>query len=229
MQAAAVTGLAAEATIARRAGMRAVAAGGHPARTVAAITELIAAGATGLVSFGICGGLDPALASGRLLLPDAVRDESGERLAVDGAWRAAAAAAMRTAGLALGSGEMLGAAAAIATPERKRALFAATGAVAVDLESHLVARAAAAARLPFIVLRAVADPAGRSLPAAALAGLDASGRPAIARILRALARDPSQLGALLRLARDTGRALGALRRAAPALAAGTSGTSAPAT
>lgn len=216
MPPAAVTGLAAEAKIFRRLGWPAVAAGGDAARTAAAIAGIIAEGASGLVSFGIGGGLDPALASGSLVLPLAVRDEAGVRLAVDAAWHGAVAAALSRAGIAVATGEVLGAAAIVASAERKRALCR-TGAVIADLESHHVARAAAAAGLPFLVLRAVADPAGHGVPPAAQAGLDAAGHAALGPVLLSLLRQPAQLPGLLRIAAETATALRALRRAAPAL------------
>lgn len=218
MPAAAVTGLAAEARIARRAGLAAAASGGEPARTRAAIQSLIAGGATSLVSFGICGGLDPTLAPGRLLLPEAVRDEGGVRLGVDPAWHARVAAALAARGLTVLTGDILGAERIVASAARKAALRRATGALAADLESHHLARAALAAGLPFLVLRAVADPADRALPPAALIELDSSGRPALAAVLLSLLRDPLQLPALLRVAEDTRRALRALDRAVGAAA-----------
>jgi adenosylhomocysteine nucleosidase len=218
MSPAAVTGLAAEAKIIRGIGWRAVAAGGDASRTTAAIAGLVAEGASGLVSFGIGGGLDPALASGSLVLPLAVRDAAGARLPVDRAWHGAVAAVLARIGIAAATGDALGAAAIVATPERKRALHAA-GAVIADLESHLVGRAAAAAGIPFLVVRAVADPAGESVPPAAQVGLDAEGHAALGPVLGSLLRHPGQLMALLRIAGETRAALRVLRRAAPALAA----------
>ena len=215
---AAVTGLAAEARIARRAGLAAAAAGGDSGRTESAIAELIADGASALVSFGICGGLDPALAPGALLLPHWVRDESGARFAVDAAWRGRVAAALAAHGQVAAAGDLLGADAVVATPAQKAVLFAASGAVGADLESHVVARAALRAGLPFLALRAVADPAARGLPPAALIELDSQGRPALGAVLGSLLRRPGQLPALLRVAGDARRALAALRRAAPMLA-----------
>jgi adenosylhomocysteine nucleosidase len=218
MPTAAVTGLAAEARIARRIGWRATAAGGAAERTRLALAQLIAEGASALVSFGICGALDPALSSGALILPHAVSSEDGRHRRVDAALRGALAAALARAGMAVAGGDVIGAARAVDTPSRKSALHRRSGAIGVDLESHLVADAAAAAGIPFAVLRAVADPAERALPPAALIGLDAAGRPAIGRVLLSLARQPGQLPALLQLARDTRRALAALRRAGNALA-----------
>ncbi|HEV8026241.1 MAG TPA: nucleoside phosphorylase [Stellaceae bacterium] len=208
---AAVTGLAAEARIARRLGLRAVATGGRAERTADAAARLIAEGATGLLSFGICGGLDPALASGTLILPRAVQSETGERYLADAAAHRLCADAL---GGTLVTEDMLGAGSIVDTVARKAALFRRMAAVAIDNESHLVAAAATAAGIPFLVLRAVADPATRALPPAALIGLDDEGRPALLPVLRSLLVQPGQLGALLAIARDTSHALHALRRVA---------------
>jgi adenosylhomocysteine nucleosidase len=213
---AAVTGLVAEARIVRRLGFRAEAAGGDPEATRAACARLVAEGAGALLSFGICGGLDPRLASGMLILPHGIRSEEGKRFTVDSGKHRALAAALSAAGLAATTDDIFGASVPAETPERKAALFRQSGAVAIDLESHHVARAAAAAGLPFVVLRAVADTAARGLPLAALVGLDREGRAALGRVLLSLARGPRQLPALLGLARDTRRALVELRRAAQA-------------
>jgi adenosylhomocysteine nucleosidase len=213
----AVTGLAAEASIARRAGLRTGAGGGDAARTEAAIARLLVAGATGLVSFGICGGLDPALASGTLLLASAVRDEAGAIYAVDDVWRDRLHRALGMAGMTPQAVELLGTADIVASPERKAILFRDHGAAAIDLESHLVARAARRRGLPVIVLRVVADAAVRRLPPAALLTLDEDGRPSYRAVLGSIANDPAQLPGLLRLALDTQRALAALRRAAAVL------------
>jgi adenosylhomocysteine nucleosidase len=217
MPIAAVTGLVAEARIARRIGWRAVAAGGDAEWTRRAMAQLVADGARALVSFGICGGLDPALTPGALILPQVVISEDGRRWRVDTALRSVLAAVLGRARVVALGGDVFGAARAADTPERKAALNRESGAIAVDLESHLVADAAAAAGLPFAVLRAVADPAERVLPPAALIGLTAAGRPALGRILLSLVRRPAQLPALLQLARDTRRSLAALRRAGEAL------------
>jgi adenosylhomocysteine nucleosidase len=148
-----------------------------------------------------------------LLLPRLVVDEDGENFAVDETWRRRVESMLVATGQRAESGVMLGAGAAAASPARKAALFQATGALAVDLESHLVARVAAAGKRPFLVLRAVADPASRSLPPAAVNGLDESGAPALGRVLVSVLREPAQIPALIRLAGDTRRALFALRSA----------------
>ena len=116
-----------------------------------------------------------------------------------------------------GVGELLALETVVATPQAKAAHHARHGAIAVDLESLPAARAAQAARKPFAVLRAIADPADRGLPPAALVGLHPSGRPAPGRVLAALIRQPGQIPDVMTTARDTRRALSSLRAALAAL------------
>ncbi len=61
----------------------------------------------------------------------------------------------------------------------KATLRAASGALAIDMESAAVAEAAAEAGVPFLVLRVIADPADRAIPPVALHGVapDGSRRP----------------------------------------------------
>ncbi|HLB80849.1 MAG TPA: hypothetical protein VJJ77_10120 [Dongiaceae bacterium] len=210
-----VTGLAAEAAWARRAvGPAALVAcaGGDAARARAAARGLLEAGAGALLSFGLAGGLDPAQPSGRLVLAETVIDAgSGRRFATDAPWRDRLAAAARGADAVLAA--LAGSNDPVLSIAAKRALFAATGAAAVDMESHAVAAAAAAAGVPFLALRAIADPAGRAVPAAALAGLDAEGRVQARAVLAELLRAPGLIPAFAALALDAVRARAALRRA----------------
>jgi adenosylhomocysteine nucleosidase len=210
MRIAAIAGMEAEARLARLAGLSAAASGGVAARTEMLAAAALKDGAEALVSFGIAGALAPDLASGALLLPRAVIGDDGTRFPVDEAWRSRVEAALITAGLRVEARDMLGSATAAASPERKATLHRASGAIAIDLESHHVARVAAQAERPFLILRAIADPAQRALPPAAVNGLKPDGRPALARVLVSVLCHPGQIAALLRLAGDTRRALLAL-------------------
>lgn len=201
-----MVGLAAEARIVARWGWPVRAGGGTPEGALAAALALVADGATGLISFGLAGGLDPALRPGAVVMPRTVLDK-------DGTFRTDPALAAPFGGLtdhALLAGQRIAASAA-----DKRALFAATGACAIDLESGGVAEAAKQCNVPFAVVRAICDPAERDLPPAALMALDAAGVIGISRVLRSVAMRPGQVPALLALARDAAlarRALLSLRR-----------------
>ena len=217
MTAVAVTGLAAEAKLAVEAGLSAICGGGDPQRTASALARMHRAGITGLISFGIAGGLAPELRPGILVVADSVLAEDGTRYPTDATW----AAAVRRS--AVGSeGDVIGAERIVASAAEKAWLHRRTGAVAVDLESAAVARHARLAGLPFIVVRAIADPAERDLPGAACLALLPDGRPDLRAVVGSVLARPRQLPALLRTALDTHGALGslrqALRSAAPAMA-----------
>ncbi len=202
-----VVGLVAEARIARRLGDPVAVGGGGATGAEAAARRLVADGVAGLLSFGLCGGLDPALRPGALLIPDAV---------LDGAARHATGRAIAACFGGPTPHLLLGASQLAATATEKRWLRETTGADAVDLESGAVARVATEAGLPFAVLRAVCDPAEQDLPPAALVALDGKGAIGLVRVLASLAARPAQLPALLALARQATAARASLLRAVTA-------------
>ncbi len=85
-----------------------------------------------------------------------------------------------------------------------------SGALAVDMESHIAGRFAQEHGLPFAAIRAVADPHSRALPEAALVGMKPNGAADVIAVARALARSPRQMPALLRTALDTRAAMNVL-------------------
>ncbi|MBN9510823.1 MAG: hypothetical protein J0I21_17155 [Alphaproteobacteria bacterium] len=204
-----VTGLAAEARIAAPLG-HARAGGGTGAGAEAVAEAIVREGVSALVSFGLCGGLDPALRPGAIVIAQRVLSD-GESFAADAGWSRMLGGTTATL-LAAESGVVTSAAA-------KAALFARTGAAAVDLESGAVARVAARHGLPFAVLRAVCDPAAMTLPRLALDALDADGRIHAGRVAWALLRAPGDLPRLAHLARAAVLARAALRARVAAIRA----------
>jgi hopanoid-associated phosphorylase len=204
----AATGLKVEARIAARSeGVRAVAGGGDETRLAALIEQAIADGARGIISFGIAGGLRPGLASATCIVgTSAVFD--GRAHPTDEAWSQRIAALLSDAE----RGPIAGSRTPVASPDAKNALHGATGAVAVDMESQVVARVANAHRLPFAILRVVADTAEQRLPPAALHGMKPDGTPDIVGVLKSLASEPSQLWDLIQTATAARRAMAGLFR-----------------
>jgi adenosylhomocysteine nucleosidase len=212
-----VTGLAAEARIASRLGP-ARAGGGTPEGAAAAAERLAGQGVVALVSFGLCGGLDPRLRAGDLLVPRAVlfAEERWETEAGLSGWLKKGSPT--EAGV---NSSIYAATAIIARASDKAVLHAATNAAAVDLESAAVARVAMRHGLPFAVLRAVCDPVDFDLPPAALLPLSPSGQLRPAALAVSLLRHPSQMAALLALGRHAAAARAALvRRVGDLVAAG---------
>jgi hopanoid-associated phosphorylase len=213
-----VTGMAFEARIARGEGVEVV----YAARAdllERALNAAVARGCSGIVSFGTAGGLAPDLEPGALIVADAVEGPFG-RIETDRRWADRLAASMATGPLAsrLKRGSMAAVAAPLITADDKRALNRSTGALAVDMESHIAGATAAAQRVPFAVCRAIVDPAWRTLPSAAPAGLRDDGSTALGPILRELIRQPSQLGALIQVAVDARAARISLVQARQAMA-----------
>ena len=207
------SGLAAEARIARAAGFQVIVGAGDPRRT-AKLVEAAARHAKCLISFGIAGGLAPHLRSGDVVL-------SGEVIGQDRRWRANERIQKEVKDLArrigAAEGPVLGAGDLLATEDSKAQAWRDTGALAVDMESAIVARVAEAAGIPFLVLRTIADPATRELPPAALIPLSQDGTPALTRVLGEVLRRPRQIAALFGLARETRQALIALASPAHAV------------
>ena len=202
-----VTGLLSEARVADGPGVAALAGGGDPSLDRRLEAEIARLRPTALLSFGVAGALSPEFAAGDLLVATAVA-VPGSRIEADPAWSAALARA--TGALSV---PVAGTGVAAATPLLKRRLRDATGASAVDMESHTVALLARERGLPFAVLRAVSDTATDTLPAAALAGMRPDGRSDALAVVGALALRPWELPALLRTARGYGGAMAALRTA----------------
>jgi hypothetical protein len=81
---------------------------------------------------------------------------------------------------------------------------------AVDMESAAAGVAWTAAGVPWLCLRAISDAADAELPPEVLTLTDEDGRPRALAALRYVLRHPGRLPALVRLGRDTGRAVKAV-------------------
>lgn len=212
-----VTGMAFEARIARAPGVEVVYAA-RAERLEAELAKALARGASGVMSFGTAGGLAPGLMPGSMIVADAIDGPFG-RVSTDLIWSGRIASALRSSlpAMRIEQGPLAAVVAPVVTRGQKEALHGSTGALAVDMESHIAAAQAGARGLPFVVCRAVIDPAWRTLPPAATAGLREDGTTALAPILRELARAPAQLPAMIRLAFDARAARASLVAARAAL------------
>lgn len=185
--------------------------GADAARAAALARRWVAEGVAALASVGTAGGLHPGLAPGSVVIATTVVGPAGAAQATHARWREALVAILAKEGLAVTLAAVASSATVVLDAQEKRSLYERTGAFCVDTESHAVAAVAAGAGLPFLAVRAVADPAHRALPLAALAAVGPGGELRSGPLLAALAARPGEIGGLVRLARDTRRALGALR------------------
>jgi hopanoid-associated phosphorylase len=202
----AVVGMTREAKILE--GVPVVIGGGNAAALTGKLERALSGGCAGVVSFGLCGALDPAMKVGDLVVGASVMGEDGA-FETDGDWAAHLCAALPGAVLA----SFAQAHQPVADVAEKARLRQTTGAAAVDLESYLVGKLARWYGARFAVVRAVSDAANRTLPAAARVGLGADGRPAIGAVLASLGSNPWQIPALLRTALEAEEGFHALERA----------------
>ena len=165
-----------------------------------------AADVAGIISIGIAGALAPDLNIGDTVIAERVVTAS-EAFETDAKWTARLAAALRDAHL----GTILGRDVIAGSVEVKALLHESSRADAVDMESHLAARAARARGVPFAALRVISDGAERALPPAALVAMRPDGSIALGRVLGSVLRSPGQIAALIRTGRDSAAAFAVLK------------------
>ncbi len=160
--------------------------------------KLVHAGASRLVSFGLAGGLDPALNAGTVVLPSAILSGAGAQFMTSPDWRQRLSIAVASQRRVV-AGKLLTSSKPIDAIADKAAAFRETGAVAVDMESLAIAQVAAAHRLPFLAVRVIVDTAADALPRS-VAAASRAGQLSIGRFIGGLALAPGELFAVIRLA-----------------------------
>jgi adenosylhomocysteine nucleosidase len=164
-----------------------------------------------VVSWGLCGGLDPRLRPGDLILGSEVVSDDGA-VKTDEAVTASLAERLLGAGARVGVERVAASDAPVATVAAKAELRRAREAAAVDMESLIAGHYALKQRVPFAILRAVADPAERDLPPLALKAMASDGGINVQAIIAELVRSPWQFVGLGALAADSRAAFDALKR-----------------
>lgn len=191
--------------------------GGDSKRAAETARILASEGCGALVSFGIAGGLEPSLNPGTVVIAASVVGEGSSRFQCDPTWR-------RRLIVVLGSqvsvieSDVFGSDQPVLLSRQKRHLNETTGAGAVDMESLAIARVAAEQEIPFLTVRAIADPSSLDLPSWVPGLVGPDGRPRLWPVIRGVVAHPFQVPILFRLSSDSEKAFASLRRVA--LAAG---------
>jgi hopanoid-associated phosphorylase len=159
-----------------------------------------------IMSFGIAGGIAPGHKPGDVILAN--RIVTDDLFHADPRWLKTLIRKIPGArvGALAGVDEMIG------CRTHKAKLHRDTGALAVDMESHGAARFARERKIPFVALRAVADPHHRALPQSALVGMNPDGSTNVPAVLKRLVRRPGDLPGLILTAREASAAMAALLR-----------------
>ncbi len=168
-----------------------------------------------VVIAGVCGGLDPSLAPGSLILCRRAVNEHGDERIPERALFEQARRAFRARRLPFVSSSLLTVDAPVVSRAQKTALWNRHGAAGVDMETWGVIEAAAAHGVPWLAVRVVLDPASAALPPSLHTW---SGEPD-ADVLRRVLRRPFEWPSYARLALQARSALRTLAAVSPQLSA----------
>ena len=178
----------------------------------------------GVIITGVAGGLHSDLKIGDLVIGERLllrREEeftASHTVAIARTRVDELAKTLAGKGIAHQRGAMLTSRRAIATAADKRRAYAELGAIAVDMESAVIAQEAAARDIPFVCLRTIMDTAEQNLEGAMLA--DEDGRVRVGAAARALIRNPGMIRASIRLMRNLRIATGSMAIAIEAALSG---------
>jgi len=173
-------------------------AGAGPRNARSAAELLVDNGATRLISWGCAAALSETLRAGDLVLADTLIDADSQRIDLTSEWHSHASRQLLQH-FTVHSGGLAESKTIVSASEDKKQLRTKTKAIALDMESVAIAKVAGQNKLPFLVIRAIADPVSMSLPAAINYALNDRGDVVLGKLLLHLALHPRQLPGLIKL------------------------------
>ncbi len=172
-------------------------AGAGPLNSGNAARLLIAKGADRLISWGCAAALEPQLRPGNLVIADQIFFDQ-QIFDTDKRWSHKLRSRLSEK-LPVTSGNLATKSRIIASSIDKQTIHKDSGAIALDMESGAIAKAAIQADIPCLVLRAIADPASMDLPQAVVQALNSQGQVELGKLLMFLMIHPWELPGLIRL------------------------------
>ena len=188
---------------------------GHE-NAAASAESLVKRGVNGLVSWGCAAALDESCQPGDLVLANTCIDaDHVEIKTIDKGWlKFVQDELTKQQGLQLRTGKLSESRAVVESSYDKAQIAKVTSAVALDMESAAVAKVAKLHGLPFLAIRAIADPLDMDLPKAVSHALGAEGEVILSKLLLYLLLHPSELPGLLKLGLHFNAARKSLKRVA---------------
>lgn len=171
-------------------------AGAENARKAA--ETLVLQGATHLMSWGCAAALSPELKSGDLTLASTLLDANHVQINLDSDWHKNVKTLLANY-LPIHSGALLESKDIVSLSSDKKQLHKKTQAIVLDMESVAVAKVAQEKNLPFLAIRAIADPVTMDLPKAVNVAMSDKGKVLISPLLKYLLLHPSELAGLIKL------------------------------
>ncbi|GMR04814.1 MAG: hypothetical protein BMS9Abin23_0725 [Thermodesulfobacteriota bacterium] len=147
-----------------------------------------------LLSLGLAGGVNPEVKPGDVVIAEKVIEEGkGPVWRADGLVVGSACEALKSSSLRVRSGAVVTTSLPALSVEDKKTIYMRDHALAVDMESAAVAKAAELAGLPLFVMRAVSDGPGQSISREIFDCLDEEGGVNPGAFLRNTLKRPAML------------------------------------
>ncbi|NOT11824.1 MAG: phosphorylase [Methylococcaceae bacterium] len=177
-----------------------VACSGAGPQNAHSAAELLVAegGVTRLISWGCAAALNETLTPGDLILADEVIDANNQIIVIQSEWRNHAEHYL-SQHTKVHKGRLVESEKIVSSSENKKLIQASTNGVILDMESVAVARVARHHNLPFLAIRAIADPVSMDLPKAIEFALNDAGEVIMGKLLRHLACHPAELPELVKM------------------------------
>jgi len=181
-----------------------------------ATKELLGLKVDALISWGVAGAIDNSLNPGDLILAESIISED-KIYKISNEWFKQISEHFQKTPYKVFNGDIASNRAICASTTDKELLFQKTSALAVDMESTSIVELASANNIDFLVIRAIADDTGTSIPEAVLNHTDSLGKPDPIPFMLSCLKKPGQINNLFKLARCYKQALKTLIHIAPDL------------
>ncbi len=175
-------------------------------RVKSAVDTLTAENVDLLISFGTAAALSSGLKAGDLVVPENIILADNSVLNIANGQRERLIREIESYPFSVHTGDMCESSAIVASVADKLDLFRASNALALDMESGVIARAASALQLPVLVLRIIVDDVDTSIPAEIIHCCDEFGVANPRALCLAVLKKPILIGQLIGLGRDFARA-----------------------
>ncbi len=166
-----------------------------------AAQKLLEKNVTALISWGTAGALTEKVRSGDLVLADTITAVNGESYSFDTGWHQSIRNRLCNIPARVHCGMIAHTEQVLKTPACKIGLHAVTHAIAVDMESIVIARVAHKENLHFLAVRAIVDEVSQSIPEAIVNCTDMFGRPVLFSLLSGVIKKPDLICDLVYLAK----------------------------
>lgn len=173
-------------------------AGAGATNAESAVNLLVGKGANALISWGCAAGLSTQLKPGDLIIPKQVRSEQQQTLEANKEWLKHLQSLFANR-ITLITDLLVESSCIVGSSIEKQRIHQETGALALDMESVAVFKAAYRLNIPCVAIRAIADPVNMNLPQAVVHALNTDGRVEMNKLLWYLLRHPSEIAGLIKL------------------------------